>query len=172
MRARKPSDNKRELVKHHLTLPFGLTPSGSRQEVTKEALRHQAWGAASQSCGSMSLPLDAAVQQQPQPVVSEVAEAVPNPFHLLDQQVHGLGGPVGAALGGMPGQDLGLPGPHGASQPGQFRELDAIAPAVEAVQGGAGCRWADRSIDGPEQFFALPGCGHLAGRIPGSKAGP
>jgi hypothetical protein len=36
MRARKPSDNKRELVKRHLTLPFGLTPSGSRQEVTKE----------------------------------------------------------------------------------------------------------------------------------------
>jgi hypothetical protein len=29
------------------------------------ALRHQAWIAASQSCGPVSLPADAAVQQQP-----------------------------------------------------------------------------------------------------------
>ena len=31
----------------------------------------------------MRPPLDAAVQQQPQPVVGEVAEAVPDPLHLL-----------------------------------------------------------------------------------------
>jgi hypothetical protein len=36
--------------------------TGSRP---KGALRHQAWGAASQSCGSVSLPPDAAMQQQP-----------------------------------------------------------------------------------------------------------
>jgi hypothetical protein len=82
----------------------------------------------------MSLPPDAAMQQQPQPVVSEVAEAVADALHLLDQQVDGLDGPVGAAIGGMPGQDLGLPSSHGAYQPGQLGDLDAIAPAVEAIQ--------------------------------------
>ena len=33
--------------------------------LVKVALRHKAWGAASQSCGSVSLPPDAAMQQQP-----------------------------------------------------------------------------------------------------------
>jgi hypothetical protein len=70
------------------------------------------------------------------------------------------------------GEDLGLPGSDGASQPGQLRDLDAIAPAVAAVKGGVGCWQADRSVDGPEQFFALPGRGHLTGRIPGGKASP
>ena len=40
------------------------------------ALCHQAWGAPLQSGGRVSLPGDAAVEQQPQPVVGEVAEAV------------------------------------------------------------------------------------------------
>ena len=81
----------------------------------------------------MSLPPDAAVQQQPQPVVGEVPEAMADPLHLLDQQVHGFGGSVGAASGGMEGEDLGLPGSYGVSQPGQLGDLDAIAPAVEAL---------------------------------------
>jgi hypothetical protein len=51
----------------------------------KMALRHQAWGAASQSCGLVSLPPDAAVQQQAQPVVGEVAEAMPHTLDLLDE---------------------------------------------------------------------------------------
>jgi hypothetical protein len=42
-------------------------------------------GAASQSRGPVSLPGDAAVQQQAQPVVGEVAEAVADPLDLLDQ---------------------------------------------------------------------------------------
>ena len=35
------------------------------ESLGKPALRHQAWIAASQSCGPVSLPPDAAVQQQP-----------------------------------------------------------------------------------------------------------
>jgi len=58
---------------------------------------------------------------------------MPDPLDLLDQQVHGFGGSVGAAAGGVEGEDLGLPGSHGASQPGQLGDLDAIAPAVEAL---------------------------------------
>jgi hypothetical protein len=82
----------------------------------------------------MGLPGDAAVQQQPQPVVGEVAEAVPDALDLFDEQVDGLGESVGAAIGGVEGQDLGLPGSHGAGQPGQLGDLDAIAPVVEAVR--------------------------------------
>ena len=77
----------------------------------------------------MSLPPDAAVQQQPQPVVGEVTEAVPDPLHFLDEQVDRLGGPVGTAAGGMSSQDLGLPGPDGAGQPRQLRHPDAVRPA-------------------------------------------
>jgi hypothetical protein len=72
----------------------------------------------------------------------------------------------------MPGQDLGLPGPNGAGKPRQFRHLDAVCPAVEAVQGGAGGEHAGGGVDGSQQLFALPGRGHLASRISGGKAGP
>jgi hypothetical protein len=70
------------------------------------------------------------VQQQPQSVIVEIAEAVPDPLHLLDEQVDGLGGSIGAAVGGMPSEDLGLPDPYGASQTGQLGDLDAISRAV------------------------------------------
>jgi urea transporter len=38
----------------------------------------------------------------------------------------------------MPGEDLALPGSYGAGKPGQLRDPDAVCPAVEALQGGAG----------------------------------
>src|SRR5215217_6876745 len=126
--------------------PYG--PGAHSRAFRKPALRHQAWGAASQSRGSVSLPPDAAVQQQPQPVVAEVAEAMPDPLHLFDQQVDGLGEAVGAAVGGVKCEDLGLPCPDGAGEPGQLSDLDAITPPVEAVQGGAGrgrVRWVSCS---------------------------
>jgi hypothetical protein len=47
------------------------------------ALLHQTLRAASQSHGLGSLPPDAAVQQQPQAIVGEVAEAVPDALDLL-----------------------------------------------------------------------------------------
>jgi hypothetical protein len=95
-----------------------------------------------------------------------------NALDLLDEQVDGLGGSVGAAIGDMPGQDLGLPGSHGAGQPGQLSDLDAFRPADEAVQRGPGRRRAGRGVDGPQQLLALPGRGQLASRISGGEAGP
>ena len=59
----------------------------------------------------------------------------------------------------MEGEDLGLPDSHGAGQPGQLRNLDAITPAVEAVQGGMGRRRAARGVDRSQQLLALPGRG-------------
>jgi hypothetical protein len=72
----------------------------------------------------------------------------------------------------MPGQDLGLPGPHRASQPGQLRDPDAVCPAVEALQGGAGRRHANRGVDRAKQLLPLPGGRHLAIRIARGKTGP
>ena len=62
---------------------------------------------------------------------------MPDALDLFDEQVDGLGRSVGAPVGGVEGQDLGLPGSYGAGQAGQLGDLDAIAPAVEALQGGA-----------------------------------
>ena len=72
----------------------------------------------------------------------------------------------------MEGKDLGLPGPNGASKPRQFHHLDAVGPAVEAIQGGAGGEHAVGGVDASEQLFALPSRDDLAGRIPGGQAGP
>ena len=79
----------------------------------------------------------------------------------------------------MPGQDLGLPGPNGASKPRQLLHLDAVYPAVEVAQRGpgvaqvaGGVAQVAGGIDRAEQLFALPGRGQVAGRIPGGKAGP
>jgi hypothetical protein len=56
------------------------------------ALRHQAWMASSQSCGLVSLPPDATVQQQAQAVVGEVAEALADaPTFLMSRFMTSVG---------------------------------------------------------------------------------
>jgi len=97
---------------------------------------------------------------------------VADALDLPGEQVDGLGGPVGAAAGGVEGEELGLPRPDRAGKPGQLRDLDAICPAVEALQGSAGRLRADHGVDGSEQLLALPGRGDLAGRIPGGQPSP
>jgi hypothetical protein len=82
---------------------------------------------------------------------------VPDSLHFLDEQVDRLGEPVGAAGGLVPGQDLWPGRPHGAGQAGQLEELHTIAPAVEAVQRGAGGRQVSGGVNRIQQFLALPG---------------
>jgi hypothetical protein len=124
------------------------------------ALRHQAWGAVSQPCGPVTLPPDAAVQQQPQPVVAEVAEAVPDPLHLLDQQVHGLGGPVGTAACGMEGEDLGLPDPDGASR------RDSSGTPIEADQRTGQICEPQQEVGAPLLADLQPPIAHQPGQRP------
>jgi hypothetical protein len=57
-------------------------------------LCRQGWGAASQACGRVRRPADAAVQQQPQPVVGEVAEAMPDALDLLTSRFTASAGPL------------------------------------------------------------------------------
>jgi hypothetical protein len=71
----------------------------------------------------------------------------------------------------MEGEDLGLPRLDGPGKPGEFRDLDAIAPPVEALQRGPGVGQVT-SVDRAQQLLALPGGRHLTGRISSRKAGP
>lgn len=96
-------------------------------------------GAASQACGSVSLPL------------------TPR---------------VGAAVGGMDGEDLGLPGLDGAGQARQLGHTDTVCPAVEVLQPLLGIVGAVGGVDRPQQLLALPGRGRLTTRVTGGKAGP
>jgi hypothetical protein len=54
-------------------------------------------GSASRSRRAVSVPGDAAVQQQPQVVVGDVPKAVPKGLGFPGEQVHGLDGRIGAA---------------------------------------------------------------------------
>jgi hypothetical protein len=72
----------------------------------------------------------------------------------------------------MPGQDLGLPGPHGAGKTQQLGHPDAFCPAVEAVEGGAGRQHAVGGVDRAQQLLALPRGGDLTAGISRGKAGP
>jgi hypothetical protein len=65
----------------------------------------------------------------------------------------------------VPGQDLGLPGAHGAGQTGQLEELHAVAPTVQAVQRGLGARQIIGGVHRPQQLLALPGGSDLAETI-------
>jgi hypothetical protein len=115
------------------------------------ALRQQAWERPPQSCGPVSLPPDAAVQQQPQPVVGEVTEPVPDALHLLDEQVQRLGGPVGAAAGGL-GRRGSRPPRPARCEPAEWRGVPA---------------WPSEAVSA----LASPGQGIGRGRAP-SSPGP
>jgi hypothetical protein len=47
------------------------------------------------------------------------------------EQVDGLGGPLGTAAGGMPGQDLGLPGLDRSGQARQLGHANAVDPMIK-----------------------------------------
>ena len=72
----------------------------------------------------------------------------------------------------MPGQDLGLPGPHGPSKARQLHHPDTVCPGVEALQRRVGRYRVDRGVDGPQQLLALPGRGDLTGGISSCQPGP
>jgi excisionase family DNA binding protein len=61
-----------------------MVPRAAIQRVL-EALRDEAWLAASDSCDWWSVPFDAAVEQEPEAIVLDAAEAVGDPLDLLDQ---------------------------------------------------------------------------------------
>ncbi len=95
----------------------------------------------------MSLPGDAAVQEQAEPVVGEVAESEADPFDAFDQQVDRLGGAVAGAGGGEVGQQLVLSGGDGPPEPVQFGHFGNRAGPVEGLQPAAGLGQGRRGVD-------------------------
>jgi hypothetical protein len=85
------------------------------------------------------VPVDAAVQQEAEPVVDEVSIAVADPLDLLYQGVDRFGGPVGQAAGVEVGEQFGTPGVEGSGEAVQFRDVRVGAvdePAVQVMFGG------------------------------------
>ncbi len=59
----------------------------------------------------------------PKAAVGEVAEAVPDPFDLLDQAADGLGWPVGDSAGVEVGEQLISPSVDGSGQSAPLGDL-------------------------------------------------
>lgn len=86
------------------------------ESARKTALRGERWLAASDSACWDGSPLDAAAEEEPSPVVVEVAVAVADAADLLDEQVDGFGRSVGGAGGGVEGEGLVAPPVNGAGE--------------------------------------------------------
>ena len=105
-------------------------------------------------------PFDAAVEQEPEAVVLEVAEAVADPFDLFDQQVHGFGWSVGQA-GAVPAQDLGFPAAHRRGEAAELDDVGCAAMGVEALEPPASPPLRSRGVDLAEHLLSVnrPGAG-------------
>jgi hypothetical protein len=110
------------------------------------------------------------VEQEPEAIVLEVAEAVADALDLLHEQVHGLGGSVGEA-GAVPAQDLVLPAAHGGGEAAEFVDFGSAALGVEAVEPPAGLAQGVGGVNLAEQFLGEVGGADLAGRVTKVEAG-
>lgn len=122
----------------------------------KGALRGGAWLTASDSGDGWSLPFDAAGEEEPEPVVVEVAEAVAGSAGVLDEQVHGLGGAVAGAVGGVEGEELVGPAVDGRGEPDQLGHIGLRAPLEERDQASAGVVDVDSAEHGPQELLGQP----------------
>ena len=104
----------------------------------------------------------AGVEQRPDPVVSESSEPEGGAFDAFDQVVDCFGGAVGdPSL--MPVDDLVMPTPQRATQPGQLRWTVRVGEVVgEFTQIGAGELGAVDVIEAAQGLFGVPRQAHLA----------
>ena len=95
----------------------------------------------------MSVPVDAAVQQEPEPVVGEVAETVADALDFLDEQVHRFGAPVADAAGVEVGEQLTSPGVDGAGEAVQLGDIRVGAVNQPPIQPLLGLGAIGRAVD-------------------------
>lgn len=89
-------------------------------------------------------PLPVSGEQDPEPVVGELSEAVGQPTDLFDDEVDGLGAAVGDAFGVEVGQHLGPPGAERATEPGDLGngQLEKLSSTLTAISRPlAGVAW-------------------------------
>lgn len=119
----------------------------------------------------MSVPDDAAVKQEPEPVVGEVAEAAADSLDPLDQQVDRLGGPVGGASGGEVGEQLRFPCGDGAAEPLELGYAVSGAGPVEAFEPAAGAVEVGGAVDVAQLLAGDLGGGDVPVGVTGAEAG-
>ena len=98
------------------------------------------------------------MQQQPEPIVLEIAHPVADPSELLCDEVLGLSWSVGDA-GHVVVEDLGLPSGDGLGQPGELGNVGLGSVLVEGDQL-------------PSGGMQILGCVHLTEELLAEDAGP
>jgi len=112
----------------------------------------------------VSIPGDAAVQEQAQPVVLVVAEAVSDALDFLDDQVDGLGRSVADAGVVEAGDQFIPPGVEGAGQAGQLGDTGVGAMGQQAVEQLLGAGVVRRPVEQAQVLGCDPPRGDLPGR--------
>ena len=119
----------------------------------------------------MTVPGDAAVQEQAEPVVGEVAEPEADCLDPLDQQVDRLGGSVGGASGGEVGEQLRFPCGDGAAEPLELGYAVSGAGPVEAFEPAAGAVEVGGAVDVAQLLTGDLGGGDVPVKVTGVEAG-
>src|SRR5215213_2451381 len=115
-------------------------------------------------------PLARGGEQDPEPVVLEIPEAMGEPADLLDDQVDGLGAAVGDAGGVEVGRHLLAPGLEGAAEPAYLGDR-AAGEAVQHLVADRAALPGAGVVDRAELLVALPGEVDLSVRVAGVQAG-
>ena len=114
-------------------------------------------------------PVQTDRQQQPQPVVVVVAEAVSDALDLLDEHVHGFGRAVARRApsgGGERGEQLGLPGVQGAGETPEVGGFGAGAAVQNFLEPMLGVGEVVAALVEQHQLLGdHRGVGELAGRV-------
>ncbi len=111
------------------------------------------------------------MQQQPEPVVGEVAEAKADSLDALDEQVDGFGGAVAGSVGGEVGEQLVLPGGDGAGQAVQLGHRAVGAGGVEGEQPRPGLGEVAGAVDVAQLLGGDPRGRDLPVLVAGGQAG-
>ncbi len=96
------------------------------------------------------------MEQEPEPIVLEVPQAVGVPAELLGDQVHGLA-PCVVPTGREEGEYLGLPPLDGLGQPEDFGGACGVSQLVEGVEAATGLGRAFGVVGGTELLLDGPG---------------
>ena len=109
------------------------------------------------------------MQQEPQPVVVEVAEPMPHALDLLHEGVDGLGSGVGEPVACVVGDHFGLPPADRLGQPAALGDVGGRGGLVELVERVAGGGLVPGGVDGSEGLLDDVGVPDLVVRVAGGQ---
>ncbi len=116
------------------------------------------------------MPFHAAVKEDPEPEVLEVAESMCHPEHLLHHEIDRFSGAIGGA-GRVVGEDLGAPAGDRLGQAVKLGDGRPSALGPEDVEETSGFAGVVRRVHLPQALFGQQGVEHLVSGVAGSEAG-